>query len=287
MMQATEHGTRRRRSRPPCDPGPLYSSGSIKSGCVNIKFGCCSPFANFNINITMLDFAPHGNYDGTVLYSTNHAAYPPVAQSPQAQLLPFPAKKSPQSSPQYSPASVHGFDPFAEDSSDETASSSGSDVSRASFELSRQREQQYNVAAWINYASPCAYSPAQLQPQPSPYQQALYTPMTGNTHYHSRTSSSSSASSSRSAFSDDEPYVIYSTPLPGAAPAPAAAAPPAPAHVLGPIAPPRRQHGQAKSLSVPGPIVAPRVASSGVPVHLPHRRYVSLCSIREEDEPRM
>ncbi|VDC04834.1 unnamed protein product [Peniophora sp. CBMAI 1063] len=239
----------------------------------------------------MLDFAPTGNYDGAVLYSTNHAAYPPVAQSPQAHLLPFPAKKSPQSSPQYSPASVHGFDPFAEDSSDDTASSSGSDVSRASSlaDFSRQRDQDYRVAAWVNYGSSCAYNPASLLPQPSPYQPSLYTPMSGNTHYHSRTSSSSSASSSRSAFSvDDEPYVIYSTPLPGAPPAPAPAAPPAPAaHVLGPIAPPRRQHGQAKSLSVPGPVSTPRVQSSGVPIHLPHRRYVSLCSIREEDETRM
>lgn len=106
----------------------------------------------------MLDFAPHGNYDGTVLYSTNHAAYPPaIAQSPQlAHLLPFPAKKSPNSSPQYSPASVHGFDPFAEDSSDETASSSGSDGSRSSsLELHRQREQEYRVATWVNYSSSC------------------------------------------------------------------------------------------------------------------------------------
>lgn len=204
-------------------------------------------------------------------------------------MLPFPAKKSPQSSPQYSPASVHGFDPFADDSSDETASSSGSDVSRVSSlaELSRQ---DYRVAPWLNYnyGSSCAYNPAHLQPQPSPYQQALYTPMSGNTHYRSRTSSSSSASSARSAFTDDEPYVIYSTPLPGAPPAPAAAAPPAPpAHVLGPIAPPRRQHGQAKSLSVPGPASAPHVQATGVPIHLPHRRYVSLCAIREEDEPWM
>ena len=105
----------------------------------------------------MLDLAPHGNYDGTVLYSTNHAAYPPVVQPPQAQLLPFPAKKSPQSSPQYSPASVHGFDPFAEDSSDETTSSSGSDVSRVSSlaDFSRQRDQDYRVAAWVNCGSSC------------------------------------------------------------------------------------------------------------------------------------
>ena len=27
--------------------------------------------------------------------------------------------------------------------------------------------------------------------------------------------------------------------------------------------------------------------TTGVPIHLPHRRYVSLCSIREEDESRM
>ena len=128
----------------------------IKTACAVAHFRfALTPFAS-SIQ-TMLDLAPHGNYDGTVLYSTNHAAYPPVVQSPQAQLLPFPAKKSPQSSPQYSPASVHGFDPFAEDSSDETASSSGSDVSRVSSlaDFSRQRDQDYRVAAWVNYGSSC------------------------------------------------------------------------------------------------------------------------------------
>ncbi|KAI0030446.1 hypothetical protein K488DRAFT_72172 [Vararia minispora EC-137] len=212
----------------------------------------------------MLDFVPYGPQQ-TTIYSTDASHpiyYPPHLVGPPPTLqpysLPFPSN-SPSSSPDPSPASLV-FDPFADDSDSAASSDSRSDAARHlhNVELLRQHERMHRVVAWVDGVN---YGHGYGLKAPAPVKNAFYTPQPADTPFVYYSSSAPSVSTC----SDDEPYLIYSTPLPGAA-APAPAPPPAP----------RRHHAPAKSLSVP----ALRAASRA------HRRYVSLSSIREEDESR-
>ncbi|KAA1474200.1 hypothetical protein DENSPDRAFT_931486 [Dentipellis sp. KUC8613] len=200
-----------------------------------------------------------------------------------AQKYPFPTLPAQPFSPA---SSAFTFDPFAED--DDSASSaashapapetlyrtrSGSGDSQRGAKVEFLREQwMRRVTAWVEGVHSGLIPTFAPTYTPSPHghpQDTLYMPADANTQYtiystaQPRLAASPEPAVPYGALSDDEePYIIYSTPRPGAAlkaPVPAQRGPaPAPA---APIAPPRTPSGR----------------------HV-HSRVPSLDSIREEDE---
>ncbi|TFY74080.1 hypothetical protein EWM64_g9932 [Hericium alpestre] len=162
----------------------------------------------------------------------------------------YPFTHAAQQQPHYSPApSTFTFDPFADDDADDASESSQSHVARSErVEFLRQREWMRRVAAWVEGVH--SQAPAA-------------TPSYGMHPYNPRAVVPVHAVHALSgALRGPEPYVIYSTPLPGGTPtssAPVKAAP-----------------SQAKKQPTP----------TAVPPRHVHSRVPSLDSIREEDEDR-
>ncbi|KAH9984693.1 hypothetical protein BJV77DRAFT_1071899 [Russula vinacea] len=185
-------------------------------------------------------------------------------------------------------AAVVHVDPFADE--DSSTSSAASERERElvqrlrRIEFLRQREWMRRVVAWVDgishETSPTLSPSSALSkfplPPPRPFN---YTQQSDSADSPTLYYSSSSSPSHASRFDeDDEPYLIYSTPLPGTAqssfvPPPSSPSPP----VLKPVAP-----ALVHTPAVSSPQISP-------PPHAPssrriHGRMRSLSSIREEDE---
>ncbi|KAI0298448.1 hypothetical protein B0F90DRAFT_1818666 [Multifurca ochricompacta] len=234
-----------------------------------------------------------------VAYNHNHPPY-----SPHLPLVGGPPLKSPRTPPSsafpsnLTPQSFN-FDPFADE--DSSTSSGASEREREleaqrlrRIEFLRRREWMRRVVAWVDGIShgmfpieavaPLMATPtlspssasSKSAPSPGPYK---YTPPRDAADVPVLYYSSSSSLAGHSD-EDDEPYVIYSTPLPGTAqpslvsPSPSPSPSP-PAPVVVPSAP-------VYTPAVPQPhIPPPPQAPSSRRIH---GRVRSLSSIREEDE---
>ncbi|KAI0270480.1 hypothetical protein BC834DRAFT_967267 [Gloeopeniophorella convolvens] len=220
----------------------------------------------------MLDFDPPSLHllpqrmHPAPLYST---AYPSYSPPPLAPAL----IKQPNSPPAYPYASSPAPQPFTFDPFADEDSSTSSGVSERERELEaqrvrrveflRHREWMRRVVAWVDGVSHgmTPASPPSAKGS-SPYKHA---PAEAPTLYYSSSSSLAARSDE-----DDAPYVIYSTPLPGAPPPP-----PAPA----PVPVPAQYTPAAPQTPIPPPPRAPSARRI-------HGRVRSLSSIREEDEGR-
>ncbi|KAI0063365.1 hypothetical protein BV25DRAFT_1915276 [Artomyces pyxidatus] len=186
----------------------------------------------------------------------HYIPFPAVSTSPNSPNSYAPLVKS-APTPQIPCPATFVFDPFADEDSSVSSGTGGREreVQRLQkVEFLRQREWMRRVEAWVEGVN-SGMTTSQAHPRLPTYTQSPYTlpADTPETYY---SSSSSLAARSEPAV-EEEPYVIYSTPLPNTpkvAAIPKTAPPPAP------------------------PIPTRRTI---------HSRYSSLSSIREEDEGRL
>ncbi|KAI9463041.1 hypothetical protein F5148DRAFT_1150353 [Russula earlei] len=244
-------------------------------------------------------YPPHIQ-DNDSLFRLHHMQADPIAYNPYSppstpagkfafNLPPAPPTPTFPSSPAFQSFT---FDPFADE--DSSTSSGASERERElevqrlrGIELLRRREWIRRVVAWVDgvsHGTTPSLSPSpsssKSAPSPRPYNYTQQSdPADSPTLYYSSSQSLAGRSDDRSD-EDDEPYLIYSTPLPGNAHL--SFVPPSPSPSPSPPVPKPAAPAPVYTPAVPPPHISPPPqASSSRRIH---GRMRSLSSIREEDE---